>query len=77
MAFLLLKSNFGFQAEEMFSAEVWLAGRSVGTIGKHLNTVYLKVRVYTLSATPELLFLRFGATVTSAGPIHAWHFIKT
>lgn len=60
MAFLLLKFNFVFQAEEMFSAEVWLAGWSVGSIGKHLNTVYLKVRVYTLSATPELLFLRFG-----------------
>lgn len=77
MAFLLLKLNLGFQDEEMFSAEVWLAGWSVETIGKHLNTVYLKVRVYTLSATPELLFLRFGATVTTAGPIHAWHLIET
>ena len=75
MAFYYL--NFGFQAEEMFSAEVWLAGWSIETIGKHLNTVYLKVGVYTLSVTPELLFLRFGATVTTAGPIHAWHLTET
>ena len=75
MAFLLLKFNFVFQAEEMFSAEVWLAGWSVGSIGRHLNAVYLKVRVYICYT--RVTISEIWAAVTGAGPIQAWHLIKT